>query len=238
MDKRIIAASLTALLASGCLAACASNDGRDDDMIGGSVGMAIGQSGTGSADWGAGVSDVDMADDEANDETSDESPADDEADGVAQDDAGDGDTGEPVTEQADVPSCSIDPKANVIDTPYYTIKLPDSMRGRYKARFDATDLRMTAGPDGAPSDLGLGCSTTIVLVDADDPTEPPTDADFRDSRGTYSVGMFTDNWGVQGDFSVETLGKSKVAPGWHVEVSGPADDAETTRAIAGYVTVK
>lgn len=207
MDKGIVALSLAAALACGCLAACTpATDGKPAEAFGGSAVIAK------ENDGGIGAARSDATGDAAG--TGRQAPA----------------------EAADGDGYSIDAGTGVIETPYYTVRIDESWRGHYKAWFLRTDL--DPGEHGDEDHPDMGCSLMLLLVDADDPSEPPTEEELWNADGAYSVSLFTDTWGSQGDYSVVRLGAPKSAPGWHVEVSGPYDSSDMTDALAGRVTLK
>ncbi len=211
MEKKIVALSLAAILASGCLTAC--SPALDKDMSS--------ESTSGSTEIAMNIDDSKSSMAATHADVTDEGAA---VSGSSQ--------------QVPKNGYSINAETNVIETPYYTVRVPKSWVGHYKAWFASTDLGMCKDINGNEVDFGGGCEVRFLLVDADDPNELVTDEDFENAEGAYSVSMLTDTWGTQGDYSVVRLGGPKAAPGWHVEVSGPSEDPDMTDALADGVTLK
>lgn len=110
-----------------------------------------------------------------------------------------------------------------LDTPYYTITLPESWAGT--TSFTYIHSYSTPNPG-----LGIGYSAGVVSNDT--------------RMSVFGVSCFTDAWGPQGAFSATTVGPLPQLEGNHLTVSSPLFDLEQNRLpdmtpeYATYVTIK
>ncbi|RDB62190.1 hypothetical protein [Eggerthella sinensis] len=125
-----------------------------------------------------------------------------------------------------------------IDTPYYTVVVPESWRGVLAYEYGDT-YTIDEQSKGTDAELGIGYTTTIRNTETDE---------------SFSVTMYTDAWGPQGQFMSEKAGSSTVMPGNYVAVvkqlpepfngwgSIPQDEQDAMLAqmeeYASWVTVK
>ena len=93
--------------------------------------------------------------------------------------------------------------AVVIDTEFYHIEIPASWYGDEEISYDTQEELSYPSPE-----LGLGCITDVHI-----------------GGKTLSVSCCTDNWGPQGDFAVEEVGKIPSKDGWHITVSTANPDS-------------
>lgn len=89
-----------------------------------------------------------------------------------------------------------------IDTPYYTVVVPESWRGVLAYEYDDT-YTIDEQSKGTDTELGVGYTTTVRNTETDE---------------VFGVTMYTDAWGPQGQFMCEKAGSSTVMPGNYVAV--------------------
>lgn len=125
-----------------------------------------------------------------------------------------------------------------IDTPYYTVVVPESWRDALAYEYDDA-YTVDEQSKGTDAELGIGYTTVIRNTATDE---------------SFSVTMFTDAWGPQGQFMCEKAGPSTTMPGNYVAVvkgltqpfngweSIPQDEKDAMTAqmeeYASWVTVK
>ncbi|MBC5585685.1 hypothetical protein H8S61_15975 [Eggerthella sp. NSJ-70] len=125
-----------------------------------------------------------------------------------------------------------------IDTPYYTVVVPESWRGVLAYDYDDA-YTIDEQSKGTDTELGVGYTTTVRNTETDE---------------VFGVTMYTDAWGPQGHFMCEKAGSSTVMPGNYVAVvkgltqpfdgwgSIPQDDKDAMTAqmaeYASWVAVK
>lgn len=117
-----------------------------------------------------------------------------------------------------------EPDAGVtLDTPYYTITLPESWA-------DTTSFTYTHSYSMPDPGLGIGYSANVLSNDT--------------GMSVFGVTCFTDAWGPQGAFNATTVGSLPQLEGNHVTVSSPLFDLEQNRLpdmtpeYATYVAIK
>lgn len=108
-----------------------------------------------------------------------------------------------------------------IDTPYYTVTLPDDWYGTFEVKKDE------ALSDPYDSGYVLGCEVSIM----------------QNGLTTFFVICYSDNWGTQGTLFSTDLGTPSNLPGYHVVVSHAFDpddsnSVDRTAEYAQYVTLK
>ena len=89
-----------------------------------------------------------------------------------------------------------------IDTPYYTVVVPESWRGVLAYDYDDA-YTIDEQSKGTDTELGVGYTTTVRNTETDE---------------VFGVTMYTDAWGPQGQFMCEKAGSSTVMPGNYVAV--------------------
>ncbi|MEG0324700.1 MAG: hypothetical protein RR547_03705 [Raoultibacter sp.] len=119
-----------------------------------------------------------------------------------------------------------------IDTPYYTIVLPESWLGDFEYQYDDSyDKTDGTGDNGVV--LGLGYVTSVKRLSTNE---------------HFQVVCYSDSYGPQGRFYSKNLGALSMLPGHHVAVVTSIDpiagevSAQDREALLGeyasYVTVK
>lgn len=89
-----------------------------------------------------------------------------------------------------------------LETPHYSLTIPEEEKRLYV-------LEYSSDYDADPNGLAIGFNTSVFAKGENWP---------RDNYATFSVAIFSDNWGPQGEFYTKPLGYPSKMPGSTVYV--------------------